>query len=108
MKSLIALFLVFSFSASAQVSEQEVNEMLEQMVKGNVISKEEAEKTRVRMVAMSSSDWQQVNEKASKIAARHPASTGTGAEATSIGDLDEAQLDAIQNDLEKIAPHYSP
>lgn len=108
MKHMASFLLILSFSASAQVSEKEVGEMLEQMVKENVISKEEAQKAKVRMVAMSTADWKQVNDQASAMAARNPASTGTGAEATSIGDLDEAQLDAIQNDLEKIAPHYRP
>lgn len=90
--------LTFGFAAQAQVTTQEVDLMLKQMVKEHVITEADAVKARIRMQAMNSKEWQDVNKKAMAKASRGPASVSN--------DLDKEQFKSIQEDLQKIAPQY--
>lgn len=75
--------------------------MLIKMVRENIISHGEAEKIRVRLTTMSPEEWSEFTQEAHEqmSASRAPA-------AESQENLDEAQMETIQNDLLKIAPHY--
>lgn len=105
MKWTIALLALFSFSAAAEVTPDEVSSMLDQMVKENVISAAEAEKTRAKMKSMSKEQWSAINTTAKSIAARSPASVSENniKEVNRI-DLDGAQFKQIQEDIGKIVP----
>lgn len=92
MRIFITLLLVFSATANAQVSRDEAVILIDEMVKSNMISAEEAEKAKARIpVQMEKND-------------RSPASV-TMVEPSS--DLAKEQLSAIESDLSVIAPHYS-
>jgi polyhydroxyalkanoate synthesis regulator phasin len=93
MRFLMTLLIVFSASAHAQVSRDEAVLLIDEMVKSNMISAEEAEKAKARIPA-------QLENKND----RSPASVTIG-EPTS--DLAKEQLSAIESDLSVIAPHYS-
>lgn len=103
------MFLVASFSVQAEVAPGHVENMLDQMVKENVISATEAEKAKIRLKTMSPDQWKEVNKKAAVIAARMPASVQPSAnrieEVRGI-DLDWAQFKEIQNEVKKIMPQY--
>ncbi|MFP5384956.1 MAG: hypothetical protein ACLGHN_02670 [Bacteriovoracia bacterium] len=93
----------------AEVSPEHVESMLQQMVRENVISKEEAEKAKMRMKTMSPDQWSAINKEAAKVAARTPASVTPSEnriEEVKGIDLDGAQFKAIQNEVRKIVPQY--
>lgn len=103
---LTLIFLMSSTLALAEVSPAEVSDMLQQMVKENVISAEEAEKAKIKMKTMNTDQWSQINVKAVTVAAnRTPASVSSHsiAEVKNV-DLDGAQFKAIQEDIGKILP----
>jgi hypothetical protein len=105
--------LFFSFFISgqlfAQVSQEQVEQMLGQMVKENVISAQEAEKAKIKMNSMNSQEWSSLNQKASDMAAsssRAPASVD-GVQAIKqfkSRDLDKAQFKQIEDDIKKMSP----
>lgn len=110
MKFFLLLSLSLSFTAMAEVGPEQVDGMLQQMVRENVISKEDADKARTRMKSMSAGQWSEVNKQAKEAASRMPASEniasrGSLSEVNAI-DLDSEQFKAIQNDLKKIVPQY--
>lgn len=113
MKKILTLsLLVFTFSSvQADVSPEHVADMLSQMVRENVISKEEAEKAKSRLGAMTPEQWKKVNEQAANYAARTPASANPQSsnkiESVQGVDLDGEQFRQIQNDMRKIAPSYN-
>lgn len=105
MKCLVFLTLLFSIStAIAEVSPEEVNVMLDQMVKDNVISATEAEKAKVKMKTMTTHQWSDINQTATKVASRSPASVSSQLIDVNKIDLDGAQFKQIQQDIEKIVP----
>lgn len=108
MKLLFSLILLVSLQVKAEVSPEHVNTMIDQMVKNNVISPEEAEKAKIKMKSMSSEQWTQINEKAATIAARSPASVETASsnkiEEVHGIDLEGKQFQQIQNDMKKFVP----
>lgn len=110
MKWLLAGMILTSFGVKAEVAPQHVVSMLEQMVRENVISATEAEKAKIRLKSMSSSQWQAINEKAKLVAARMPASENTPSmnkiEEVNNIDLDGAQFKEIQNEVKRIMPEY--
>lgn len=110
MKYLLLLSMTFSFTALAEVRPEQVDSMLQQMVRENVISREEADKARSRMKGMSPEQWTQINKVAQQAAARMPASQNSASknriEEVNAIDLDGEQFKTIQNDLRKIAPQY--
>lgn len=109
MKWLLSLTVVLSFQVNAEVSPAHVDEMIDQMVTKNVISKVEAEKAKIRMRSMSPDQWSQINTEAHKIAARSPASVTPSEnriEEVKGVDLDSAQFKQIQSDIGKIVPQY--
>lgn len=108
MKWFIIFSFVFAMSfAEANVSTEEVDKMLQQMVSENVISAEEAEKSKIKMKSMTPEQWAQLNQKAHTVAvARGPASvdsTQSIAEVKYI-DVEGGQFKAIQDDIKKIMP----
>lgn len=111
MKLVTILFvLTFSSFLRAEVSPAHVASMLQQMVRENVISAEEAEKARIRMLAMNKEQWKAINDQAQKVAvARGPASlqpSENKIEEVHNIDLDGAQFKQIQDDIKKIVPEY--
>ncbi|MBA2404765.1 MAG: hypothetical protein H0V66_08340 [Bdellovibrionales bacterium] len=110
MKWLLSFTLLLSFSVMADVSPENVDSMIDQMVSNNVISKGEAEKAKIRMRNMSPEQWSQINSQATKIAARSPASakkeSNNKIEEVHGVDLDSAQFKQIQSDIGKIVPQY--
>jgi hypothetical protein len=111
MKWFIYFCLLLSFQVRAEISPEHVDQMIDQMVKKNVISKEEADKAKARIRTMSSDQWSQINNQAKTIAARSPASEALTPSQNKIEevnkiDLDSAQFEAIQNDMSKIVPQY--
>lgn len=103
MRILLFALLVFSTSAMAEVSRDEAAKVIDNMVKQNLISAEEAEKAKARLRNMSSTEWASINKTAEEKAARMPASINVGD--PSSADLSEEQLSAIENDLKAITPH---
>lgn len=110
MKWLLSFSVLFSLQVSAEVSPNHVDEMIDQMVTKNVISKAEAEKAKIRMRSMSPDQWSQINAQAEKVAAaRSPASvtpSNNRIEEVKGIDLDSAQFKQIQSDIGKIVPQY--
>ncbi len=88
--------MLFSFTAAAQVKQEEVDRMLIKMVRENIISHGEADKIRVRLTTMSPEEWSEFTREAHEQMSHSESSE----------NLDEAQMETIQNDLQKIAPHY--
>jgi hypothetical protein len=110
MKLPFAFFLlIFTSSAFSDVDHAQVESMLKQMVRENVISPEEAEKAKIRMKSMTPQQWSAINKQAGQVAARSPASVTPSQnkieEVNSI-DLDGAQFKAIENEVRKIIPQY--
>lgn len=105
MRILLTLFLMMSTTAFADVSRAEADKSIDEMVKANMISAEEAAKAKARLHSMSSKDWSALNKDAESKAARLPASVVEVSDSSS--DLSKEQLMAIQNDLAVIAPHYA-
>lgn len=110
MKLILIATLLISFSPSyAEVSHSDVETMLQQMIRENVISAQEAEKVKMRMKAMSPDQWSAINKKANEVASRTPASvtpSNNKIEEVQGIDLDGAQFKAIQNEVKKIVPEY--
>lgn len=110
MKWLITLSLLMSVSvAQAEVDHEHVETMLQQMVRENVISAQEAEKAKLRMKSMTPEQWSAINNQAAKVAARTPASVTPSQnkiEEVNGIDLDGAQFKAIQSEVRKIVPQY--
>ncbi len=110
MKRIMVLSLLLSLNLQAQVSPEHVSQMIDQMVRENVISREEAEKAKGRMKALSKDQWNQINAQASSIAARSPASVEMSEnkiEEVNKIDLDSAQFKQIQSDMSKIVPQHN-
>lgn len=111
MKWALSIFLTtLSLSAFAEVGQEDVESMLNQMVRENVISAEEAAKAKYRMKAMDPKQWSKINQEAAKVAARSPASVTPSSnkiEEVHGIDLDGAQFKAIQSEVKKIMPHYN-
>ncbi len=108
MRTLIAFLMICSFSAWAgEVSREEASGIIDEMVKSNMISKEEAEKAKARLHTMSSTEWTAINKEAEKkvteYEGRAPASVDVADPSNS--DLAEEQFAAIKSDLKVIAPH---
>lgn len=99
MRTLIFFLLLSSTAFATEVSRQEASSMIDEMVKSNMISAEEAAKAKARLQTMSASEWTGINKEAEKKVAeqegRAPASV----------DLAEEQFQAIESDLKVIAPH---
>lgn len=110
MKWLMTFTLLTTFAhAQVNVDPAHVESMLQQMVRENVISAEEAEKTKIRMKSMTQDQWSAINAKAAKVAARMPASVTPSQnkiEEVNGVDLDGAQFKAIQSEVQKIVPQY--
>lgn len=110
MKWLLSLSVLFTLNSYAEVSHAHVDQMIEQMVSKNVISRAEAEKAKLRMKSMSPDQWSQINAQAQQVAARSPASAATASdnkiEEVKGVDLDGAQFKQIQSDIGKIVPQY--
>lgn len=110
MKYVFLFSLLLSTTAFAEVAPERVGEMLEQMVRENVISRDEANKAIGRLKNISPEDWKAINAKAKAAAARYPASTNKVShnriEEVKALDLDGEQFKTIQNDLRKIVPQY--
>jgi hypothetical protein len=110
MKWFVALGLFYSFNSMAEVSAEHITSMLDQMVRENVISREEAEKAKLRLKSLDKNQWDQINAQTSKISQRSPASVKTDSqnkiEEVNKIDLDSAQFKQIQNDMSKIIPQY--
>lgn len=93
----------------AEVSQDEVNDVLTQMVREHVISQEEADKARHRMRTMKPEQWKQLNAKGEGVAAqRAPASVASSNHLEEVHkvDLDGAQFKQIQDDIKHFAPQY--
>lgn len=110
MKMIMALTLFFSVAnLKAEVAPEHIENMLQQMVRENVISAQEAEKAKLRMKSMSPEQWTAINKQAATVAARTPASVRPSSnkiEEVHGIDLDGAQFKAIQNEVKKIVPQY--
>jgi membrane peptidoglycan carboxypeptidase len=104
-----SVFFILSLTIRAEVNPGHVESMLDQMVRENVISKEEAEKAKFRMKSMNKEQWSQINQKAKELANRMPASVEPSKnkiEEVHGIDLDGAQFKQIQDDMKKIMPEY--
>lgn len=110
MKWLLSFSLLMSIlSVQAEVAPEHVESMLQQMVRENVISAEEAQKAKIRLRSMGPDQWSALNKQASTIAARSPASVTPSQnkiEEIHGVDLDGAQFKEIQNEVKKIVPQY--
>lgn len=110
MKWLMTFTLLTTFAyAQSNVDPVHVETMLQQMVRENVISAEEAEKAKIRMKTMTPDQWSAINSQAAKVAARSPASVTPSQnkiEEVNGIDLDGAQFKAIQSEARKIVPQY--
>ena len=99
MRTFLALLLIWSTTALAEVSREEATKQIDEMVRSNMISAEEAAKAKARLQAMSNAEWSALNadaeKKVSEMEGRSPASV----------DLNEAQYAAIESDLKVLAPH---
>jgi hypothetical protein len=108
MKLLFTILVLISFQANAEIAPDQVDSMIDQMVSNNVISKEDAEKAKIRMRTMTPEQWAQINTQAEKIAARTPASENTVSsnkiEEVHGIDLEGKQFQQIQNDMKKFVP----
>ena len=99
MKYFVAVLIILSTtSAIAEVSKENVETMLDQMVREEVISAKEAEKARIRLHSMNNKQWKSMNADAHKVAARSPASV------TEASDLHSVQFRQIQDDVNKLVP----
>lgn len=102
MRFLLTIIFMMSATAFADVTREEAELSINEMVKANMISAEEALKAKARLYSMSSKEWSVLNKDAASKASRMPASVDS--EST---DLSDEQLMAIQKDLSVIAPHYA-
>lgn len=110
MKYIFFFCLSLSFNSFAEVAPERVGEMLEQMVRENVISRDEANKAIGRLKNISPDEWKAINKSAEAAAKRYPASNSVASnnriEEVKGLDLDGEQFKTIQNDLRKIVPQY--
>lgn len=110
MKYVFFICLALSLNTFAEVAPERVGEMLEQMVRENVISRDDANKAIGRLKNISPDDWKAINQKAEAAAGRYPASNAVASnnriEEVKSLDLDGKQFKTIQNDLRKIVPQY--
>ena len=106
--AIFSLMISFSTLSLAEVSRNNVSEMIDQMVAKDVISKEEAAKAKAKLGALNADQWKQINDQAKVIAARTPASLNPSSanriEEVQGLDLDGAQFKQIQKDIGKIVP----
>lgn len=91
MRILMTILFVFSTTAFAEISREEASYMIDQMVKSNTISPEEAVKAKARLGSLPSEKW----------TVRMPASVSIAEPST---DLVHEQFAAIENDLRVLAP----
>lgn len=109
MKFLLVLILfIFHSPLKAEVNPGQVESMLEQMVRENVISAQEAQKAKIRLRTMRPEQWAEINKQATKIASRSPASVNSHNRIEELHkiNLDGAQFKQIQDDIKKIMPEY--
>lgn len=110
MKYIFFFCLTLSLNTFAEVAPERVGEMLEQMVRENVISRDEANKAIGRLKNISPDEWSAINKTAEAHAQRYPASSAKVSnnkiEEVKGLDLDGEQFKTIQNDLRKIVPQY--
>lgn len=102
-----AVLSIFALPLFAQVSPTEVESMINQMVKENVIDAQEAEKAKIKMRSMTARQWEQINQQAKEVAYRSPASVEPSSNnITEVHklDLDGEQFKQIQRDIERIVP----
>lgn len=108
MKFFLLMTLSLSFSAFAEVKPEQVDSMLQQMVRENVISRDQADRALSRLKNISPEQWSQINKTAEAAVKRMPASankvSNNNIEEVKSVDLDGEQFRAIQNDLRKIVP----
>ena len=103
----LTLFTTHTFSQTAV--QQKVSEMLDQMVKNKMITQAEADKAKLKMMKMSPEQWAALNKEAEAKAqaemqsqqTRGPASVGND---EGPGDIEGAQLEQIQSDMDKMLP----
>ena len=107
-KWLLSIFVfVGATSVSAEVTPGHVESMLDQMVRENVISKQEAEKARGRMKSLTPKQWSEINKQSAIMAERSPASvtqSNNKIEEVNNIDLDGAQFNAIESEMKRIIP----
>lgn len=106
---MIPFVLILSITSHAEVAPAQVDSMLQQMVRENVISPVEAEKAKIRMKSMSPEQWSAINKQAQTIASRSPASavpSNNKIEEVHGIDLDGAQFKNIVDEVKKIVPQY--
>jgi hypothetical protein len=104
---LSVLMFIGVTSLSAQVTQSHVESMLDQMVRENVISKEEAEKARGRLKTLTPNQWSEINKQTAIMAERSPASVAPSnnkIEEVNNIDLDGAQFKAIETEMKRIIP----
>lgn len=109
MKWIVTVLMMSSFCAFAEVEPSQVESMLSQMVRENVISAEEAARAKFRLKNIKPEEWKAINAQANKVAARSPASVKSSnnkIEEVHNIDLDGEQFKAIQNEMRKIVPQY--
>ncbi len=109
MKRYLLFLFLFTLTAVAEVAPENVEAMLQQMVRENVISEVEAQKAKLRMKSMTPEQWSQINKQAASVAARAPASlvpSNNRIEEVNSIDLDGAQFKEIQKEIKKIVPEY--
>jgi len=95
------LLLLLLNVAWAEVTPDEAALMIDQMVKENVISVNEAQKAKARLKVMNPSEWKKMNETAASVAARRSPASVQDVQKT---DLDGAQFRQISEDIKKILP----
>jgi membrane peptidoglycan carboxypeptidase len=106
---LSVLFMLVIPSLHAEVTPKHVESMLDQMVRENVISKEEADKARTRMKNLTPKQWSDINQQTAIMAERSPASvtpSNNKIEEVNNIDLDGAQFKTIENEIKRIIPEY--
>ena len=110
MRWFLSVFLLFSvLSLNAEVTPEHVESMLNQMVRENVISKEEADKARGRMKNLTSKQWSDLNKQTKLMAERSPASltpSNNKIEEVNNIDLDGAQFKEIETEMKRIIPEF--
>lgn len=102
-------FTVFLLVGSLNVFAEEVSRdqaaaVIDEMVRTNTISAEEAQKAKVRLQTMNEAEWNKLNAEAKDKAARMPASVPEDAPTSE--EISHEQFETIQTDLAVIAPHY--
>jgi hypothetical protein len=99
MRYLLTFLFLLSGSVFAEVSREEASSMIDQMVKSNMISAEEAMKAKARLGTITTKEWKTVNSEAEHKVARMPASVAVGDPSK---DLTREQFSAIEDDLKNL------